>query len=81
MRLSLRCRGAVTPEPAGNNCTYGGVSVQVGNGAPNYVCNVTPGANGSNGTNGTDGQSATVTAESPGTSATARRHLVPAILP
>jgi hypothetical protein len=39
------CNGAagqsatVTPEPAGANCANGGVSVQVGSGAPSYVCN------------------------------------------
>lgn len=29
----------VTPEPTGTNCPTGGIRVQVGSGAPSYVCN------------------------------------------
>lgn len=57
----------VVVEPSGSNCTYGGTKVQVGTGAPTFVCNGAPGAHG---TNGTDGASAIVTVEPAGTHCT-----------
>lgn len=52
----------MTPEAPGANCALGGVKVQVGSGAPTYVCD------GAVGATGADGQSATVATEPPGDS-------------
>ncbi len=50
---------AVTVEPPGANCTFGGARIQVGEGQPSYVCHGAPGLHGLD---------ATVTPEGPGTS-------------
>ncbi len=51
---------SMTPEAAGANCVFGGQKLQVGAGAPTYVCHGAPGATGA------DGLSVTMTPEPPG---------------
>jgi len=45
----------VVPEPAGPNCTYGGIKVTDGKGQVTYVCDGAPGTNGLPGTPGAAG--------------------------